>query len=137
MKKLAALGMAFCATALGFGQPARANAQIPSQLLGEWRASFDIIDFRSDGSFLRSTHRSDLFASCGPVFTVASVGTFALNGNQITVFPKDGFLDTQNTCTGAHSRSRYINPPGRYFIQLGDGGRTLYIDRTDRESKCD
>ncbi len=113
--------------ALGVASPASAEGQVPPQLVGEWKASFDTLTLRPDGSFLRATHRSDLFSYCGPVMTVASVGSVLLNSNQITITPSDGFLDTQNGCNGFHNKSRYVNPANTYVFQLSSDGRRLTL----------
>ena len=105
----------------------RATADVPAPLVGEWKASFDILALHSDGSFLRSTHRADLFSYCGPSLTVSSIGVFATTADQITITPKDGFFGRQNSCNKYHERSRYVNVAHTYVYQLDDNGRTLVL----------
>ena len=125
--KLLRVATAATYAAVAVAAAARADAQVPPQLVGEWKASFDTLTLRPDGSFLGATHRSDLFPYCGPLMTVASVGTVLLISNQITVTPNDGFLDTRNNRNGFHSGSRYVNPANAYVFQLSSDGRRLTL----------
>jgi|GEM_PF-2919182 len=128
MKRIAMAITTVLTATLALSSIARANEQIPSQLVGEWKTIGDIIDFHADSGFVRSTQASNLFSYCGISRTVASVGIFTLNGNRITVIPKDGFLSTDDSCTGRNlGRSHYVNPPGTYVAQLGNNGQTLVL----------